>query len=544
MNSDYGQDTMYILGISGGTRQGNQDGSACLLKDGQLIAAAEEERFLRVKFAPGQLPLRSIKFCLNYANISIKEVECVVFPGITYVDITKILESYFTHNFGHCPKIKLVDHHMAHAASVFYTSGFDEAMIFTADLSGDSKCTTLCYGKDDKITLLKEFKRPNSLGIFYSMITQYLGFQRDSDEYKVMGLSSFGKANQDFSWLLSHSKGEHNLNMDYLKNVENKPMPSKQESLYNENFLKKLKKPRLSNEPINDYYKDIAKSAQEHLNKAACSLVEFLNEKTGSKNLCVAGGVGLNVVMNQKLLESQFVDNIFLNSVSGDNGLSLGAAIMIAKEQGFEIENYDHAFWGPEFSDDEIEPILTRAKVRFEHVKDISKEVAHQIVDGKIVGWFQGRMEFGARALGARSILSDPRDKNMKDKLNKYVKFREDFRPFAPSVLEEHAVEYFDGCRKAPFMAITYNVAGKEKVIPTPTHVDNTARVQTISKNQNCLYFDLIKNFEKETGVPVITNTSLNVMGQPICLSPVDALATFFSTGMDGIAIGNYLLLK
>ncbi len=218
---------------------------------------------------------------------------------------------------------------------------------------------------------------------------------------------------------------------------------------------------------------------------------------------------------------------------------------MIAKENGFDIELYDHAFWGPKYSNEEIEPILSRAKVKFEKINNISKEVTQLISDGKIVGWFQGRMEFGARALGSRSILSDPRDKNMKDKLNKFVKFREDFRPFAPSVLEEKASEFFVNCKKSPFMAVTYNVKeDKIKDIPTPTHVDKTARVQTITKNQNTLYYDLIKNFEDETGVPVITNTSLNVMGQPICLSPVDALSTFYSTGMDGLAIGNYLLLK
>ncbi len=536
---------MYILGISGGIRQGNQDGSASLLQDGKLIAAAEEERFLKIKFAPGMLPLNSIRFCLQFANISITDVSYVVFPGITYANIKETLKSYFDFHFGHCPEIKLVDHHMAHAASVFYTSGFDEAMVFTADLSGDGKSATLCHAHDDKITILKEFERPNSLGIFYSMITQYLGFQRDSDEYKVMGLSSYGKVTQDFSWLLSYQKGEYALNTEYLKDVENKPMPSKQESLYNDKFLSKLNKPRLAKTQIDNYYKDIAKSAQEHLEKAALSLIEFLSEKTNSKNLCVAGGVALNVVMNQRLLQSKFVDDIYLTSVSGDNGLSLGAAIIVAKEHGFKIEKYDHAFWGPEYDDKQIESVLTRAKVKFSHVTDIAKEVAYLVSTGKIMGWYQGRMEFGARALGSRSIVSDPRDKEMKDKLNKYVKFREDFRPFAPTVLEEHASEYFVDCNKSPFMAVTYDVKPeKTKEIPTPTHVDNTARVQTISKNQHSLYYSLIKNFEKETGTSVVTNTSLNVMGQPICLSPVDALSTFYSTGMDGIAIGNYLLLK
>ena len=536
---------MYILGISGGVSVGNQDGSATLLDDGKLIAAAEEERFLKVKFCPGYLPLNAIKFCIKFADISIQDIDYLVFPGITYKNIEKILKSYFNHYFGYCPKIKLVDHHMAHAASAFYTSEFEESMILTADLSGDSKCTTLCHGIGNEINVLKEFKRPNSLGIFYSMITQYLGFKRDSDEYKVMGLSSYGKNKHDLSWLVSYEKGAYSLNLDYVKDFEGKPMPSKQESLYNEKFLTKLDKPRISSLQINDYYKDIAASAQTHLNKIALSLVEFLFEKTECKNLCVAGGSALNVIMNQKLQESNFVDKIFMTSVSGDNGLSLGAAIIIAKENGFKIEKYEHAFWGPEYSDEEIEKILTRAKVQFTKSSDICKDVSSLVSDGKILGWFQGRMEFGARALGSRSILSDPRDKDMKDKLNKFVKFREDFRPFAPSVLQENANEYFVNCTESPFMNMTFDVEeSKRTIIPTPTHVDNTARVQTISKKQNVLYHNLISNFEKITDVPVVTNTSLNVMGQPICLSPVDALSTFFSTGMDGIAIGDYLLLK
>jgi len=545
---------MYILGINGSVRSSNQDASACLLSDGKIIAAAEEERFLKIKFAAGVLPQNAIRFCLQLAKISIEDVSYVVFPGITYNDITRILESYFKFHFGFCPKLKVVDHHMAHAASVFYTSDFDDSMIITADLTGDGKSTTLCYGSDDKISVLREFNRPDSLGIFYSMITQYLGFQRDSDEYKVMGLSAYGNNNSaknyDFSWLLSYNNkgdGNYSVNTDYLNVTENNRTPPRQEPLYSEKFVSRLnnKPPRLENMSIDAYYKDIAKSAQEHLEKVALNLLEYLHEKTRSQNLCLAGGVALNVLMNQKLMESKFVENVHLTSVPGDNGLSLGAAIMIAKENGFKIDKYQNPFLGPEYTNEQIEYVLTRAKVRFERVKAISKEVAHLVAQRRIIGWFQGRMELGARALGSRSILSDPSDKEMKDRLNKYVKFREDFRPFAPSVLEERAQEYFINCRHAPFMAITYNVRpDKVKEIPTPTHVDNTARIQTVSRSQNGLYYDLISNFENETGIPIVTNTSLNVMNQPICLSPVDALSTFYSTGMDGIAIGNYLLLK
>jgi carbamoyltransferase len=572
---------MYILGINGGVRSRNQDASACLLKDGKLIAAAEEERFLRVKFANGVLPENAIRFCLEFAKISIHDISYVVFPGVTYKDISEILESYFKFHFGYCPEIKLVDHHMAHAASVFYTSGFDESMIITADFTGEGKSTTLCYGcsDNDDITVLKEFMRPDSLGFFYSIITQYLGFRRDSDEYKVMGISAYGKPKYDFSWLLSYSDKNNNskananndgrqvecsLNRNYLRLSEGGSTPPQQEPLYSKNLLSKLKRPRLPNTPIDRYYKDIAKSAQEHLEKVAIYLLEYLYKRTGgsTKNLCLAGGIALNVVMNQKLMESKFVEKIHLTSVPGDNGLSLGSAILVARENGFKIDKYQHAFWGPEYTNEEIEFVLTRAKVtgnsnsrikhevrKYKNNSSIAKEVAQLLSEGKIIAWFQGRMELGQRALGSRSILSDPRDKDMKDRLNKYVKFREDFRPFAPSVLEEKAQEYFINCKYSPFMVMTYDVnPEKKKEIPTPIHVDNTSRVQTVSKHQNnnssSLYYNLIKYFEDYTGVPVITNTSLNVRNQPICLSPVDALSTFYSTGLDGIAIGDYLLLK
>jgi carbamoyltransferase len=260
----------------------------------------------------------------------VQDISYVVFPGITYNDITRILETYIKFHFGFCPKVKVVDHHMAHAASVFYTSGFEDSMIITADLTGDGKSTTLCHASDDKISVLREFKRPDSLGIFYSMITQYLGFQRDSDEYKVMGLSAYGnntgEKNYDFSWLLPYNNkdgGNYSLNTDYINVTENNRTPPRQEPLYSEKFLSKLnnKPRRLADMPIDEYYKDIAKSAQEHLEKVALNLLEYLHEKTRSQNLCLAGGVALNVLMNQKLMESKFVENIHLTSVPGDNGL-------------------------------------------------------------------------------------------------------------------------------------------------------------------------------------------------------------------------------
>ncbi len=540
---------MNILGISGGVRSGNQDSAAAIIKDGKIVAAAEEERFNRIKHSPGLLPEDAIRYCLKEANLSIREIDFVTFPGATYENFTEILSEFFELRFKYSPKIKLIEHHYAHATSAFCVSGFDEANILTMDLSGDNRSTTLSHAKDGKITRLKEFLKPNSLGLFYSAITEYLGFQYDTDEYKVMGLASYGKPTYDLSWFVSSNPtdGTYQVNPEFFREGIKPGVshPSRQLKLGSEELWAKLGSPRRKDEPLTEHHANVAASAQRHLERAAIDLVTWLHKETGSRSLCLAGGVALNCVMNQRLRALNFIDEVFIQPAAGDSGLSLGGALAIAAENGQRFPKLRHVFLGPLFTDEQIEKELKVFKVPFKRVDNIAKETAKAVVDGKIVGFFQGRMEFGPRALGARSIIADPRDANMKDKVNELVKFREEFRPFAPAILVEHVKEYFSDGTDDPFMIITSDtVESKKKIIPAVVHVDGTARSQTVDKVSNPAFYTVIEEFYKMTGVPVVLNTSFNIKGQPIVMNPQQAISTFFGTGMDCLAIGNMFLSK
>lgn len=536
---------MYILGISGGFRVGNRDCAACLINDNQIIAAAEEERFVRIKHAPGLIPLNAIRYCLKAGKIDISEVDLLVYAGASYNEVKEKLNKCLEFNLGFSPPIELVEHHVAHAASAFFVSGFKESNIITMDLSGDSVATLLAFGKGNNISKIKEFKRPNSIGAFYNIITQYLGFIRQSDEYKVMGLSSYGKPRYDLSWLIDKTEEGYLFNTKYMVNIEGHPFPSVQEPLYNEAFLRRLKTPRESFEKITSYHQDIAASAQRKLEEIALHLLELVHRETGSKNLCIAGGVGLNCVMNNKLLHSPLVENIFIQPAASDAGLALGCCLKIASQRGKKFDKMSHAYYGPEYSDNEIENAIKISKVPYTYHRDISGFVAKILSKGAIVGWFQGRMEYGPRALGARSILGDPRRKNMKDRINHLVKFRESFRPFAPSVLAEYASDYFVNTFDAPFMTLNFDVIKeKQKKIPAVVHVDGTSRVQTVTKQDNPRYYALIREFYNLTGVPLVLNTSFNVREEPIVCTPFQAVATFYESGLDYLAIGDFILEK
>ncbi|MFQ6134344.1 MAG: carbamoyltransferase [Nitrososphaerales archaeon] len=514
-----------------------------------MLAAVEEERFTRNKHAPGMMPENGIRYCLKEAGILIQDVDCVVFPGATYENFTEILAGFFKFRFKHSPPIRLVDHHFAHASSAFYVSGFDEAMVLTLDLSGDNRSTTLSYGVDGKITEITDFRKPNSLGLFYSIITEYLGFQYDNDEYKVMGLSAYGKPTYDLSWFLQSNgeTGSYTFNSEYASESirPGKSHPSRQLKLGNDKLWERLGQPRRKDEPITRHHEEMAASAQRHLEKVAVDLVTWLHRKTGSRNLCIAGGVGLNCVMNQRLRALPFIDQVFIQPAASDAGLALGGALAVAVENGLRFSKMVHTLYGALYSDEEIESEISKFKLPHKHCDDVAKMAAQAVSEGKIVGWFQGRMEYGPRALGARSILADPRDASMKDKVNELVKFREEFRPFAPAILVEFVDEYFvDGC-ESPFMILTFDVREDKKlVIPAVVHVDDTARVQTVDKKTNPLFHRLIQEFYKTTGVPVVLNTSFNIRGQPIVLNPQQAISTFYGTGMDCLAIGNYFLTK
>lgn len=537
---------MYILGISGGFRQGNMDSAACLIKNNTIVAAAEEERFSRTKHAPGTIPLYAIRYCLKEAKISIKEVDTLAFTGSTYKNIKDKLRRYFNFKFGYCPSIELVEHHVSHACSTFYLSGFKESNILTMDLSGDGVSTLIAFGRGKNIKVLKKFKRPNSLGAFYNIITQYLGFNRNNDEYKIMGLASYGKPCLDLSWLLKKDFEGYIFNTDAMTKVpQGEPFPSCQEPLYSKQFLRKFSLPRLPGTKINKYHENFAASAQDKLEEIICHLATLLYKKTGSRNICIAGGVGLNCVANAKLRKLSFIDNIFIQPASSDAGLAMGSALKVAVKKGFKFSRLNHAYYGPKYSNREIENLLKKAGCSYKKHSNIPLFVAEKLSQGYIVGWFQGRMEYGPRALGARSILADPRQQEMKDKINHLVKFRESFRPFAPSVLFEYGAEYFENFVESPFMTLNFDVKkDKHQKIPAVVHVDGTSRVQSVRRNTNPRYYDMIKYFYNKTSIPAVMNTSFNIREEPIVCTPYQAVSSFYGSGIDYLAIGDFVLEK
>ena len=543
-----------ILGINGGTRPGNQDSSASIIKDGKIVTCVEEERFTRIKHAPGVLPENSIKFCLQEAKISIKDVDYVVFAGATYDNMKQILSNFFNLKFRYCPKIYLIDHHLAHASSAFYTSGFKNSFIITADLSGDSRSTVLFYADKTGIKEINSYSKPNSLGLFYATITQYLGFRYDNDECKTMALAGFkSKNNCIINDFLQIKNKNYCINKKYLNpNLQpGKSNPSRQEPLFSKYFIDKLKiNPRFENEKINKFYLSIAKTAQEKLEHAYFELIKQLkNSNYKSNNLCLVGGVALNAQLNSKIAYSNEFDNIFIPPCAGDTGLSLGGALYVAnKYKSLCPKKLKSAYLGQIFSNKEIKKELDRLKLKYKYVSNIQEVIAKKLADNKIGAIFQGKMEYGPRALGARSILANPKNKKIKDILNKEFKQRESFQPFAPAVLKGKERDYFVFPKtKADYDFMIINAKVKKerkKDIISATHIDDTARVQIVNKETNPYFYKVIESFGKITNVNVLLNTSLNKRGLPIARTPNDALNVFFTTPMDFIAIENYLIEK
>lgn len=535
---------MIVLGISGGVRSGNQDGSAALVMDGRLIAAAEEERFVGVKFANGLLPREAARWCLSHANISIQDVDRVVFPGVTYVGFRELLERFFRFHFGHSPRIDLVDHHAAHAASTFFASGFDRATVVTMDNTGEEKSTTTRRMTASGWDQLEEIRRPNSLGLFYSCVTQFLGFTKDSDEYKVMGMAAYGRPTVDFDSILSVNDEGYHFRADFVRGVlAGQPSPSKQEPLFEE-FPLSIK-PRLPRTPFAQVHFDVAASAQRQLERAALAITRRAIQRSGETRLCLAGGVALNCLMNQRLREEAGVSEIYVPPVASDAGLALGAAWLVAREGGDAIEPLAHACWGPGYSNDDIRRVLARAGAPFREARSPAKEAAERLERGRIVGWFQGRMEYGPRALGHRSILADPRRPDMKDLINQKVKFREEFRPIAPSVRHSAGERFFERYDNSPYMTRTFlvNQLQRERV-PAIIHEDGTARLQSVHPDIDPTYDELLVELERRTGVPMLVNTSLNAYGDPMACEPAHALRTYFATGLDSLVIGDFVLDK
>lgn len=560
---------MNILGIGGYSH----DSAAALVCDGRLVAAVAEERLSRVKHQGG-IPHRSVAYCLEEAGLTMDDIAHVgayMRPGLRLahrlpyrlgqvVRSPRYSAAYFGYEIVHNAqyymglravskraKLHFLEHHPAHAASAFLVSPFDEAALLSIDYIGEWDVTWAGVGRGTKIEKLRSTHYPNSLGVFYTALTDYLGFRRASDEYKVMGLASYGEpayTDEVREILRPRFDGWYDIDRSWLVCHY---APGSRLGYFSKKFADLFGPPRKKGEPIERRHENLAASVQRVLEDVVLGIAGWLHDATGMRRLCMAGGVALNCSMNGRLLRESPFDEIHIQPAAGDDGIAIGAAMQLhhrltGKPRGFTM---NHAYWGPEYDSDDILAFLQHAKLSYETPEDVCERVADLLAGGKIVGWYQGRMEFGPRALGSRSILADPTRAEMKDLLNKYVKHREEFRPFAPSVLQERAFEYFEGCNDSPFMLFVYPVrAEKQADVPAITHIDGTARVQTVAREANPLYYRLIEMFERRRGVPMVLNTSFNVMGEPIVNTPADAVRCFYSTGMDALALGDYVLVK
>jgi carbamoyltransferase len=579
---------VYILGINAY----HADASAAIICNGQLVAAAEEERFNRIKHCAG-FPHRAVRYCLNEAGIKPEELTSIAIAREPRANLNQKLlyalkipqmalrrlapqgkfasiKDEVARALGIDPlrltaNVSRVEHHKAHLASSFFVSSFDEAALLSVDGLGDFASTMWGIGRDGKMTIGGAIAFPHSLGFFYTAITQYLGFWNYGDEYKVMGLASYGEPEfkDEFARIvrLGGRNGEphFNLGLDYFIHhkvgseitwAEGIPIIGK---LYSDFLEKRLGVARHAGSVVDERHENIAASLQERLEDSVISLLNKLYDLYGVKKLCMAGGVAFNCVANGLILKETPFEEVYIPPAAGDAGLAIGAAFYLYHQILKQPRSFvmSHPYWGPQFTHEQIRRALDGKGIEDGRwrVTELSDEelvmvTANRIAEGKVIGWFQGRLEFGPRALGNRSIVVDPRRAEMKDILNRRIKHREPFRPFAPSILEERVGDYFEHAYPSPFMLMTCRVKPeKREVIPAPTHIDGTGRLQTVSRDQNPRYWQLIAEFEKLTGVPVVLNTSFNE-NEPVVCSPEEAIECFQRTKMDILAIGNFLVEK
>ncbi len=567
---------MNILGISGLLI----DGAACLVQNGRVVAAVEEERPVRFKQASmklsGGLPIQAIDLCFRQGGISWNQIDHVAYffrPWLEFARMTAfrwgkafwaphVAAYYTTYHLellkghlavpplvryqcnGHRPEIQFWSHHLTHAASAFYVSGFDKAAVLVMDAVGERDCTSFFLGDRLQLIRLKRWSFPHSWGFLYATMSNYLGFRSNRDEYKVMGLAAYGRPT-----FASHlekvfglkSDGSLKLDWSYFDPAFKGP------GYFNEKFYRLFGPPRRRADPMTQQHQDLAASLQELLERSALRLLAQLHRLTGLNSLCIAGGVALNCSMNGRIAREGPFKEVFVPPAPHDAGSAMGAALLtehllMGRPRRQVLTD---AFLGPEFSKEEIRSALEAGKIRFEERADIAADAAELLAKGQVVAWFQGRMEWGPRALGARSILADPTRPQTKDLVNRIVKGREMFRPFAPSVLAEKANDYFEMTQPSPFMLFVHRVRPERRnEIPSVVHVDGTARVQTVSQESDPRFWRLIRLFGEKTGVPVVLNTSFNVDGEPIVCTPRDAIRCFFSTGIDALAIGDFLVKK
>jgi len=564
---------VYVLGIS----CFYHDAGAALVRDGQLVAAAEEERFNRKKHY-SDFPALSVAYCLKEAGITLDQVDHIGFYEKPLTKFNRIIETiladwprtydswlkslpvWLTQKLNMSRTIQkelntdkeilFCQHHLSHAASAFLVSPFDEAAVITTDGVGEWTTTGWGVGRGTDIDLSHEIRFPHSVGLLFSAITAYLGFRVNDAEWKVMGLAPYGKPTfvDKFRQVVDiRDDGSFRLNMKYFSHTYSTSR------MFNRRWEELFGRPQRPKETeLDDFHRDIAHSGQKIIEEIMVRMARHVQKETGMKNLCVAGGVGLNCVANWRMLQETPFENIFIQPAAGDSGGALGTAFYIYNSVLKNPRSFvmHHAYWGPSFTDEEIADVLDANDARyqvFDREEELLETAAEMIDEGKVVGWFQGRLEFGPRALGARSLVADARNPKMKDIINAKVKFREAFRPFAPSVLKERAHEYFEmpAGMDAPFMLLVPKVRPEmHSVLPAITHQDGTGRVQTVTEEHNGRYYRLIKTFERRTGVPVVINTSYNVRGEPIVCTPQDAYNTFVNTGIDAMVIGNCVVTE
>ncbi|MGC1201827.1 MAG: carbamoyltransferase C-terminal domain-containing protein [Candidatus Acidiferrales bacterium] len=546
------------------------DSSACIARDGEVLFAVAEERLSRIKH-DASFPLLSIRACLDFAGIAPEQIDFVcqswsrprkmflhdlgmLAAGRQPRDFRALVNSsrYFlsmSHQRGgesrfrqafpaSRARFRFVDHHLAHAISAYAYSGFDDTAVLVIDGRGAWEATSLWHGRNGRLEHKWTIPWPNSLGLFYAQFTQFLGFTPYSDEWKVMGLAPYGEPGINLREFLIPDDNPYRVASRLLLGHHSAPLAA---------IESRLGPPRVPESELTSQHKNLAFAVQDSCEAAMLTLARAAVAQTGTRNLCLAGGVALNSKANGKILSTAAVERIFVQPAASDDGACLGSVLAPHLDSGGElpVRKMRHAFLGPESSDAEIETALRTYKIRHQRVSDPAGTAAELLAAGKILGWFQGRMEFGPRALGGRSILADPRDPEMTAKVNNAVKFREWWRPFAPSLLAECASDYIESATDSPFMILTAQVRPeKRSVIPAVTHADGSARPQTVERDINPLYWRLIYEFGMHTGVPVIMNTSFNLRGEPIVCTPADAIRTFFSSGMDALAIGNFLVEK
>ncbi len=591
-----------ILGIS----SFYHDSAACLVVDGDIIAAAQEERFSRIKHDP-RYPINAVNFVLEYGNFKLRDIDHIVFYEKPFLKFERLLETYLAfapsgfksfsmsmplwlkeklfqkkmlfnelkksdNNYNDITKINFSEHHFSHAASAFYPSPFNDATILTLDGVGEWATTTVCEGQGESIDIIKEINFPHSIGLLYSAFTYYTGFKVNSAEYKVMGLAPYGQPkfkNKIYDELIDVKEdGSFRLNMDYFNYATGLTMT-------NEKFSKLFGKPVRDpeKEQLTQFHMDIASSIQAVIEEIVLKITNSLSKSMKSKNLCLAGGVALNCVANGKILKNGLYKNIWIQPAAGDAGGALGAAIgfwhqeLKNKRIVNKKDNMKGSYLGPNFKDSKIEEILNSINANFKKYEEnqLIDIVANEIAKGKTVGWFQGRMEFGPRALGSRSIIADPRNEKMQKELNLKVKFRESFRPFAPAVLKEDLFKWFELNYDSPYMLLVSEVKNEIKIkmsekdkklfgidklnikrskIPAVTHVDYTSRIQTVNSETNPKFSKLLKKFKDITSCPILVNTSFNVRGEPIVCDVMDAYRCFMSTNLDILVCENFIMYK